>query len=358
MRIADISARAVMAPLATPISTAQAVIPAAPLVLVDVQTDEGVSGTAYIFGYTPLTLKPLVSFLHGLRDTLIGHSANPDDVTRATETQFRLLGRQGIVGMALAGLDLALWDAQARALDVPVCTLFGAAPRPIPCYDSQGVFVPGRDEPLIEASLTRGFQAIKVKLGFPTRAEDVAALRAVRAIMGADRALMLDYNQAFDAPEAIARIRAIEDAGINLAWVEEPVPAEDFAGLAAVRAAVSTPIQSGENWWHPADAARALAAGTTDLAMPDMIKIGGFSGWFRAAAMAEAAAVPVSSHLFIEASAHALAATPKAHLLEWLDIAGGLMDAPYALRDGCVTARGPGLGITWDADKVAHYQLK
>lgn len=355
MRITDISARAVMAPLATPISTAHALIPAAPLVLVDVQTDQGVSGTGYIFGYTPLTLNPLVMFLHGLRDMLVGQSAHPADVAHATATQFHLLGRQGIVGMALAGLDLALWDAQARAADVPVCKLFGAEPRPLQCYDSQGVFVPGRDEGLIEASLARGFQAIKVKLGFPTQAEDVAALRAVRAIMGPERALMLDYNQAFEAPEAIARIRAIEDAGIDLAWIEEPVPAEDFAGLVEVRTAVSTPVQSGENWWHPADAARALEAGTTDLAMPDLIKIGGFSGWFRAATMAHAAGAPVSSHLFVEGSAHALTATHGAHFLEWLDVAGGLMVDPYAVIDGCVTARGPGLGITWDPDKVAHH---
>lgn len=355
MRISAISARAVMAPLANPISTAQAVIPAAPIVLVDVRTDVGITGTAYIFGYTPLTLKPLVTFLHSLGDSLVGLAADPVDIERRTTAQFRLLGRQGIVGMALAGLDKALWDAQGKVRDMPVCALFGAAPRPLKCYDSQGVFVPGRDEPLIEASLARGFEAIKVKLGFPDIAQDIAALRAVRALMGPDRQLMLDYNQAFDASTAITRIRAIQDAGITLAWIEEPVPAEDFAGLRAVRAAVSTPVQSGENWWHPADAARALAAGTTDHAMPDLIKIGGFSGWFRAAAMAEAASVPVSSHLFVEASAHALSATPGAHLLEWLDVAGGLMQTPYPLVDGCVTARGPGLGITWDEDKVARH---
>lgn len=342
-----------MAPLAVPITTAQASIPAAPLVLVDVDTDQGVTGTAYIFGYTPMMLKPLVQFLTDLSETFAGASALPADVARQGEAQFRLLGRQGMVGMALAGLDLALWDAQGKAAGVPVCQLFGAAPRALPCYDSQGLFVPGRDEGLIEASLARGFQAIKVKLGFPTVAEDVAALRVVRDMIGPERQLMLDYNQAFEAPEAIARIRTLEDAGVNLTWVEEPVQAEDLAGYTTIRAAVTTPIQSGENWWHPADAARMLAQ--TDHAMPDLIKIGGFTGWFRAAAIAEAAGVPVSSHLFVEGSAHALAATPNAHLLEWLDIAGGLMAEPYAIEDGCVTARGPGLGITWDDEKVARH---
>lgn len=353
MRIKQIKARAVMAPLSVPITTAQASIPAAPLVLVDVETDQGVGGSAYIFGYTPLMLKPLVAFLTDLSEMLAGSPAFPADVDRQTAAQFRLLGRQGMVGMALAGLDLALWDAQGKAASQPVCTLFGAPPRALPCYDSQGLFVPGRDEGLIEASLARGFKAIKVKLGFPTVAEDVAALRVVREMIGPERKLMLDYNQAFDAPEAIARISVLEHAGLDLTWVEEPVPAEDIAGYQSVRAAVSTAIQSGENWWHPADAARMV--GATDHAMPDMIKIGGLSGWFRAAAMIEATGVPVSSHLFVEASAHALAATPNAYLLEWLDVAGGVMTEPYAVEDGCVTARGPGLGITWDEEKVAHH---
>ncbi|MEL7132432.1 MAG: enolase C-terminal domain-like protein [Pseudomonadota bacterium] len=353
MRIAEVSAQAVMAPLAAPITTARASIPAAPLVLVDVTTDQGIVGTSYIFGYTPLILAPLVRFLNDLSESLTGMSALPFDVAQQTEAQFRLLGRQGLVGMALAGIDLALWDAQGKAADMPVCALLGASPRPLPCYDSQGVFVPGRDEGLIETSLSRGFQAIKVKLGFPALADDLSALRVVRDMIGPKRSLMLDYNQAFDAAEAIRRIQAIEDAGIDLRWVEEPVPAEDIAGYRAVRASVSTPIQSGENWWHPADAPRMISQ--TDCAMPDIIKIGGLTGWRRATAVAEAHSVPVSSHLFIEPSAHALAATPNAHYLEYLDIAGGLMTEPLPLENGTIIARGPGLGITWDIGKRAHH---
>ncbi|MEL6451137.1 MAG: enolase C-terminal domain-like protein [Pseudomonadota bacterium] len=173
--------------------------------------------------------------------------------------------------------------------------------------------MPGRDEAVIAASFARGFLAIKVKLGFPTVAEDIAALRDM---IGAQRALMLDDNQAFEVPQAIARIHAIEDAGIDLTWIEEPVPAEDLAAYQTVRAAVDTPLQSGENWWHPADAARALAAGTTDYAMRDMVNIGGIADWCWAAAMAQAAAVPVPGHLFTEASAHILPAAPKAHDLD------------------------------------------
>ena len=353
MRISGIGAQAVMAPLAQPITTAQAAIPTAPLVIVRVQTDSGIEGTAYIFAYTPMLLAPLVQVLDGLDDALRGMSAAPRDVDRWGTAHFRLVGRQGVLGMALAGLDLALWDAQGKSAGQPVCALLGASPRPIRAYDSQGVFKPGRDEPLIAASLDAGFTALKVKLGFPTLGEDLHALKSLRDIVGRDHTLMLDFNQSLDTPEAIRRIRAFEDADIDLAWVEEPVPAEDIAAYRDIRAQVATPIQSGENWWHAADAARMID--TTDHAMPDLIKIGGITGWTRAAAMAEARAVPVSSHLFIEASAHALAATPNAHFLEWLDIAGGLLAEPAQLTDGHVTARGPGLGLVWDADKLQHH---
>ena len=353
MHIASIKASAVMAPLAHPITTAQASIPAAPLVIVDVQTDQDITGTAYIFAYTPMLLRPLTTFFDTLDEALTGHSALPGDVDRWATDRFRLLGRQGVVGMALAGLDLALWDARGKALNQPACALLGASPRPIRAYDSQGVFLPGRDEPLFDAALRAGCTARKVKLGFPTLAEDLAALKALRSLTGPDHTLMLDFNQSLDAIEAIRRIRAFEDAGINLAWIEEPVPAEDHVAYRTIRAAVATPIQSGENWWHPSDAARMLDS--TDCAMPDLIKIGGITGWMRAAAMAEAHAVPVSSHLFIEASAHALAATPNAHFLEWLDIAGGLLTEPQTLHNGHVTAKGPGLGLTWDTDNRARH---
>ena len=168
---------------------------------------------------------------------------------------------------------------------------------------------------------------------------------------------MIDYNQSLTPPEAIRRILAIADAGIDLAWVEEPVPAEDFAGHAAVRAKVPTPIQTGENWWFPADAARAIDAGISDHAMLDIMKIGGFTGWRRAAAMAEAASMPVSSHLFLEASAHALATTPNAHLVEVLDIAGTVLQSPHQVARGTLAPRGPGLGIAWDEDAVARHLL-
>jgi mandelate racemase len=194
---------------------------------------------------------------------------------------------------------------------------------------------------------------VKIKIGGGDLAADVEAVAAARGVIGPSADLMVDYNQSLSVPEAVRRIRRLCEFGLT--WAEEPVPAEDIAGHAAVRAGVQTAIQTGENWWFPEDMARAAAAGASDFAMLDIMKIGGIGGWLRAAGQAEGASLPVSSHLFVEASAHALAVTPTAHYLEWPDVAGAVVAVPPAVEGGCVTPRGPGLGIDWDEAAVARY---
>ena len=146
-------------------------------------------------------------------------------------------------------------------------------------------------------------------------------------------------------------------AEFDLHWVEEPVPAEDFEGHAEVRAASPVPIQTGENWWFASDMAKAIAAGACDYAMPDLMKIGGVTGWLAAAGLAASVRMPVSSHLFIEASAHVLPVTPTAHWLEYLDMASIVLENPSTIVDGHVTAQGPGLGMRWNEDAVKRYLL-
>jgi mandelate racemase len=256
--------------------------------------------------------------------------------------------------MAVSGVDMALWDACARAADVPLAVLLGGAPRPLPAYDSHGTVDPVTDGAVIEASLAKGFRAIKIKLGDGDLASDLAAVQMVRGIAGPDIRLMVDFNQSLDPPEAIRRITRL--AEFDLHWIEEPVKAEDLAGHRAVREATGAPIQTGENWWFPAGMAAALAARACDHAMPDLMKIGGVTGWMQAASLAGAHNIPVSSHLFVEASAHALAVTPTAHMIEYLDLAGAICADPIRPIDGSVTARGPGLGIEWDQRAVARFQ--
>jgi len=353
LTLSNIRARALLAPLPRPITTAVGAIERAPLILIDLETREGVIGTSYLFGYSPLVLGPVTKMIENLGAHLSGSPADPGAIFRRLERDFLLLGREGLVTMAIAGIDMALWDAQGKAAGRSVADLLGATARPIAAYESHGIFDEARDRDAIEGSLARGFRALKFRLGAGDLCADLDALRGFRAIVGPEIDLMVDYNQSLDADDAIRRINALAEVD-RLVWIEEPIPAHNFAGYRKIRSSVSTPIQAGENWWLPSGAMRAIEGAVSDLAMPDMMKIGGFSGWMETSGLLNKAKLPISSHIFIEASAHTLAATPGAHMLEYMDMAGGVLEEPYGVMDGALQARGPGLGIAWDEAAIAR----
>jgi mandelate racemase len=351
--IRGVKARAVVAPIARPVKNAFGIIEAAPLVLIDVVTDQGITGRSYIFAYTRLTLAPLVHLIGDIGGDLTGRAIAPFDLMAAMDAKFRLLGWQGLVGMAVSGLDMAFWDALGQTAGQPLVKLLGGSPRPIRAYDSYGVVDPVADEKDLRRSLDQGFRGIKIKGGDGDAANDERVVKAVRGLIGPDIALMLDFNQSLDPSEASRRIARL--APYDLHWIEEPVAAENLQGHAEVRETSPIPIQSGENWWFPRGFAEAIASGASDFIMPDLMKVGGITGWLRVAGQAEAASIPMSSHLFAEASAHMLAVTPTAHWLEVLDLARAILAEPIEIVGGTITARGPGLGLAWDEAAVAKY---
>jgi mandelate racemase len=259
--------------------------------------------------------------------------------------------------MALSGIDMAAWDAHAQHLGQPLTRVLGGVPRPVRAYNSKGLGImpPG---PLAEEAaqlLAEGFTAVKLRLGRPTAAEDLDAVRAVREAIGPDATLMCDFNQALTVSEAIRRGRMLDDEG-GLLWIEEPVRADDFAGNARVTAALATPVQIGENFMGPEQMVQALAANACDFVMPDAQRIGGVTGWMRAAALAQGAGLEMSSHLFPEVSAHLLAVTPTCHWLEYVDWAAPVLAEPLLVKDGHVIVdERPGTGLTWDEAAVAKY---
>ncbi len=348
-----IRARGLDLTLQKPVETASGVMRSTPLVLIDLTTDEGIVGKSYVRCYTPVGLKPLVTLIENLEPLLKGDAATPFGVEAKLQRHFRLLGPQGLTGIAMAGIDMALWDARAKACGVPLVTLLGGAPKPIPAYASLRTMSP--DGAAAEAAelIALGFDAIKVKVGRSGVAADLETIRAVRRAIGAGAKLMVDYNQSLSVPDAIDRARVLDDEGLY--WIEEPTRADDFAGHARIAAAAKTPVQLGENWWGPHDMAKSIAAGASDHAMLDVMKLGGVTGWLRAAALAEAASLPASSHTFPEFSAHLLGVTPTALYLEYLDHAGPILQQPAQLKDGCVVIpERPGSGLEWNEDVIAR----
>ncbi len=343
-----------MVPLDPPLRTASGVATVASLALVDIATAHGVVGHAYVSAYTPVLLPALVQLLKDLSNLLPGQSLAPKTVMRELRSRFVLPGTPGLLDMALAALDMALWDAHARVVGRSLVRLLGGEPRPVKSYASFGM--DGRERAVDAAlkSVDEGFRAIKIKIGYPTLKEDLDVVRSVRAAIGTEIDLMVDYNQVLSVPEAVRRGHALDDEG--LAWIEEPTLCDDLDGHAQIAAALKTPLQLGENSWGPRGVQRMIASRACDLAMPDLMKVGGVTGWLDAVSICEANGMPVSNHFYQEMSAHLLALTPAMHYMEYFGLADAVLASPAIVVDGCVTPSDePGGGVTWDEAAVERY---
>ena len=359
LNIRQIRCRAVSAPMKRPLATSTGQVASAALLLIDLETDSGIVGRAYLFGIGKHNLAPIAKLIEAMADMLKGDAVAPFDIERKLRARYTLLGVHNIVLFAMSGIDMAAWDAMGQALGQPLVRLLGAAPRPIPAYNSKGLGImdPKRLEKEAVELVEEGFRAVKLRLGRPDARTDMEALRAVKKAIGPEVTLMVDFNQALTVAEALRRGRMIDDEG-GVYWIEEPVRADDFAGTARIAREVATPIQIGENFMGPEQMAQALAAGACDYVMPDAQRIGGVTGWMRAAALAQAAGMEMSSHLFPEASCHLMAATPTCHWLEYVDWADPILAEPSTLKDGSlIIPERPGLGIAWDEQAVKRYAL-
>jgi mandelate racemase len=349
---------AVEVPMTFALGTSQARITRAPLLLIDLETAEGITGRAYLFCYLRAAVPAMAAMLGEIGHMVEGERVVPAQLWDRLAQRFMLIGVQGVVRMAMAGLDVAAWDALAIAAGVPLATFVGGEPRPILAYNSCGLGLMPPDEVAEEAEklLACGFRAVKLRLGYPTLKEDLAAVHAARRRIGDDVILMVDYNQVLSVSEALARGRALDRESIY--WLEEPIRHDDYAGCASLKQALTTPIQIGENFSLPVAMETALAAGAAHYVMPDLERIGGVTGWRRAAALAAEQRIRMSSHLFPEVSAHLLAATPTAHYLEYVDWADGLVQEPLRIVDGhAIIPQRPGNGLVWDQAKVARLRM-
>lgn len=334
-----------------PHTTSSGTVAESPLVLTDIECDDGSIGHSIVFTYTPAALKPVAGLVDAFGEWVKGDDAAPQAVEQKFARRLRLLGPQGLTGIAVAAIDMALWDAAARRRQTSLTQLLGGVARPIPAYGAvgfDGVKVSARTA---EDWAKRGFKGVKAKIGYSSAAEDAAVIRAMRSATGDDMAIMVDYNQCLTPAEAVQRMRVLDDEGLT--WVEEPTLAHDYAGHALIAREAQTPIQAGENWWGALDFQHALEANASDYLMPDVMKVGGVTGWLRATALAHAVNKKASSHLWPEISAQLLAVTPTAHWLEYADWWNSIVADPLVVTDGSADFSGViGSGIEWNEKAI------
>lgn len=345
-------------PLNLALGTSADTVQSAPLLLIDVHTEEGISGSAYLFCYRRSGMKAISALLQDAVDLVKGQATEPLALGALLARRLALIGNVGLVRMALSGLDVALWDANAKAAGLSLAAMLGAGPGKVRAYNSNGLGLLGARDTAAQVPklLERGFTALKLRLGYSSLKEDLDVLRAVQAQLPTGTHLMVDYNQGLTLQEALQRGRRLQEHGVY--WLEEPIRHDDWDGCATLARELEMPLQMGENLDGPKDVLRMLAHRACDFMMPDLARIGGVSGWVQAASICAAAGVDISSHLYAEVSAHLLLASPTRHWLEYADWADVILETPLAIVDGhAVVGDTPGVGLRWNADALKRYTV-
>jgi L-alanine-DL-glutamate epimerase-like enolase superfamily enzyme len=328
------------------------------LVTVDVETEDGVAG----FGFTYTVGHGGAAILALLEREILPELAGRDlgevePLWQRLHDKLHFVGSSGVTAVAIAAVDVALWDARARAADAPLYRFLGAHRSDLPAYASAVNLALSIDE-LVEQMAdfrARGYMAMKMKVGGPLR-DDVARVRAVRDAIGDDCELMLDANMAWNVAEAARRLRAFEP--FDPFWVEEPLPPHDVEGHAALQRATAIPLAAGETLFAPWEFLPYLTAGAIRIPQPDVVRLG-ITGWLQVAALARDFGLPLAPHFIPEIHVHLGCAVPHVLTLEHLALFEPLLEERLDVRGGI--ARPPeksGHGMTFADEALESYRIE
>ncbi len=328
-------------------------------ILVTVVDDEGRKGTGYAYTIGTGGSSVLALLNDHLAPRLIGR--DPMAVEAIWKDLFfhtHATAVGAITSLALAAVDTALWDWRCRALGVPLWQLAGGAQARVPVYTTEGGWLHLPPAALVEQTLAAqaaGFRGAKVKVGRPHVSEDVARLAAVRAAVGAGFEVITDANQGFTRDEAQRRAAAF--APLDLAWLEEPLPAEDLEGHVALARSTAIPVAVGESLYHPAQFREYLARGACSIVQADVARIGGITPWLKVAHLAETFNVPINPHFLMELHVSLCAAVPNARWVEFIPQLDDITLSRVLIQDGFALApMEPGLGIEWNWETIGRRQ--
>ena len=357
LTLKGVRTRSVVVPLKRPVISKVGLFRDWPMILIDLYTNEGIVGHSYLEPYLKQSIRYIVPAIEDLADAAKGLPVAPFDGFRRGIGSLHLVGREGVSMIAVSGLDMAAWDAMAKAADMPLAVFLGGTVGPVPAYNSNGLWLTPLETLTAEAAALvaeGGFTGLKLRLGRETLADDLAAIAAVREAAGDSVKLMCDFNQGLSLGDALVRCHALDDQGLY--WFEEPTTYDNIPGYAQLARELKTPVQLGENFYGPRLLYQAVLAGAGDYVMPDLMRIGGVSGWLRAAGITSAAGIPMSTHLYPEIAAHLMRVTDTAHWLEWQDWADPILAEPFQRKDGqLVIPDRPGQGIAWNEKAVAKF---
>ncbi len=319
--------------------------------IVRVRCDDGSEGAGYTYTIGTGGSSVVALLRDHLAPRLVGR--DPDCIEAIWRDLFfhtHATAVGAITSLALAAIDTALWDWRSRRAGLPLWKAAGGAQPRVPVYSTEGGWLHLTPDELVAQTLQAkadGFLGAKVKVGRPTVAEDVARLAAVREAVGERFEIMVDANQCFNVAEAMRRARAYEP--FNLAWFEEPLPAEDLGGHEELAAHTPIPIAVGESLYSPAHFREYLERGACSIVQVDAARIGGVTPWLKVAHLAETFNVAVCPHFLMELHVSLSAAVPNARWVEYIPQLDDVTTSRLAIEAGhAVPPETPGLGIAWD----------
>ncbi len=319
--------------------------------MVRVFTDDGAEGTGYCYTIGTGGSSVVALIRDYLAPQLLGRDpAMVEEIWKDLFYHTHATAVGAITSLALCAIDTALWDLRCKRAGLPLHVMAGGAQRRIPVYDTEGGWLHISTAQLVanaQKAKSQGLRGVKIKVGKPHVSEDRARLTAVRRAIGDSIELMVDANQGFTVPEAIRRARHFED--LDLAWFEEPLPAEDLNGHVLLRQSTSLPIAIGESIYSISHFREYLQRGACTVIQTDVARIGGITPWLKCAHIAESFNVPICPHYLMELHVGLCAAVPNAPWVEYIPQLDIIMKNDMRIENGhALPFEGPGLGIDWD----------
>jgi L-alanine-DL-glutamate epimerase-like enolase superfamily enzyme len=360
MKITRVDVDVLRVPVARPYGAAGRQVTGNWHVLARITTSDGARGHGYIVSPRETLIAAVAQAARELAAELIGmHVLEIEAAWERLARAGAWIGPGGLLHLAIAPLDIALWDAAGRTLGQPLYRMLGGYRDRVEAYASDGLWYSLSLDELAAAAKRHadaGYRAVKLRIGHEARPEaEARRVQAVREAVGPDVSVLVDATESWTPARAAETGRVLQAAGI--AWLEDPIQHEDVAGLASLARDLVVPVATGEHLYRLSDFQRLCAERAADVVIIDLGRIGGITPWRRAAAVAQGFRVPVCGHVIPEIHVHLLSAIPHGYLVENVPRSEAILQTMPALDNGSLVApSGPGLGIDLDEAAVARYR--